>query len=118
MAGGIGGFSLGTKLQDGKVQRAQIAAGKWKTAAEAWQANAKGWKASYSLSEQYRGEERREAVSAIDGASRECSARIAAVRASSRAMSKMLAKPVKLDGKGCPVRTLFDPKPILQPEVR
>jgi len=116
--GAAGGFGAGMRMQDGKVQRAQATAADWKRAAQDWKTNRDGWKASQELSEKRRGEERQDALKAVNDGAAACNARVAQVRASDRAMWKMLAKPVKLDGNGCPVRTLFDPKAILQPGVR
>lgn len=119
--GAAGGFGAGLKWQDGQVQRAKAATVKMTGERDNWRTASKAWEANFREAERLRGQEARTAVGAVNSANASCTQRVAAARASERALKGLMARPVKTDPKGCPIPGLWTAKdlaPVLRPEVR
>lgn len=80
----------------------------WYRNAKAWEAYGRAEQAAFRESERLRGVEQRRAVTALDEASKACSARVARARASAAAIRTIVTKEVPHDAQGCPVRELVD----------
>lgn len=98
---------------------APIIAG-WHAAADDYKLGMKRYRDVFHEAEKRRATEARQAITAVDGANAACSDRIAAIRASERALKGLMARPVKVE-KGCAVPALWtaqDLQSTLRPGAR
>lgn len=94
---------------------------KWRENARQWKANSATWKGRYTAEAAQRGEDHRNAVEAVSAVESACAARVKAARQSEAAIRRLVARPVKVDAKGCPAPAIWresDLRPSLRPEVR
>lgn len=80
---------------------------KWRAAAGDYKAASVRWHSLFDQSEALRRTEARQAVSAVDEARKSCNAELAAQRASTKAIKRVITLPVKTDAAGCPIRRLL-----------
>jgi hypothetical protein len=100
-----GGVAFLAGQHDGK---AKMSADRdaWRRTAGQYLASAKDWEKSFRSSEKIRGQERTEAIQAVNDAGRTCDARVAAARRSTAAIQSIVTKEVRYDESRCPVRAV------------
>lgn len=79
---------------------------RWKATATAYLGAAHAWEASYRQDARFRGQERAEAIAALNSAAKACDARVAVARRSAIAIQSIVTKETTYDQAHCPVRAV------------